>query len=123
MAEAIKYIEKLGLENISSWEKELTQYALEKLKEIPEIEIYNPGANKSAGIISFNLKGIHPHDVAYLCDEDKIAIRAGHCCVMPLMTKLGIPGGVCRASFYIYNTMEDIDKLVKTLKKIVRKFE
>ncbi len=123
LAESIKYLEKIGLENISLWEKQLTKYALEKLKEIPGITIYNPGIEKSSGIISFNLKEIHPHDVAYLCDENKIAIRAGHCCVMPLMTKLGIPGGVCRASFYFYNTFEDVDKLIKSLKKIMGKFE
>jgi cysteine desulfurase/selenocysteine lyase len=123
LAESIKYIQKIGLEDISEWEKTLTNSALKKLKEIPGIEIYSPGIEKSTGIVSFNIKGIHPHDVAYLANENKIAIRAGHCCVMPLMHKLGIPGGVCRASFYLYNTLEDIDDLVEAIKKIKEKFE
>lgn len=123
LAEAIQYIKKIGLENIKKYEKELLKYALDKLKEIPNIDIYNPGTEKSAGIVSFNLKGIHPHDVAYFLNEYKIAIRAGHCCVMPLMKKLGIPGGVCRASFYIFNTKEDIDKLIEGLKELKKRFD
>ena len=118
LGEAIKYLEKIGLENIFEWEKQLTNYALEKLKEIPGIKIYNPGADKSAGIISFNLGKIHPHDVSALLNEKGIAIRAGHCCVMPLMKKLGIPQGVSRISFSIFNTFEEIDKLIEVLKEI-----
>jgi len=123
LAEAIQYIEKIGLTNIEKYEKELLKYALDKLKEIQGITIYNSGTEKSSGILSFNLKGIHPHDVAYFLNEYKIAIRAGHCCVMPLMKKLGIPGGVCRASFYIFNTKEDIDKLIEGLKELKKRFE
>ena len=118
LGEAIKYLEKIGLENIFEWEKQLTNYTLEKLKEIPGIKIYNPGADKSAGIISFNLEKIHPHDVSALLNEKRIAIRAGHCCVMPLMKKLGIPQGVSRISFSIFNTFEEIDKLIEVLKEI-----
>ncbi len=121
LAESIRYIEKIGIRNIAEWDSKLKNYALEKLKEIPGIKIYNHGKNKSVGIISFSLKGIHPHDVAELLNEKRIAIRAGHCCTMPLMKKLGI-SGVSRASFSIYNTFEDIDLLVETLKKIQEKF-
>lgn len=122
LAEAINYLEKIGVKNIAEWDKKLKNYTLEKLKEIPGIKIYNHGKNKSVGIISFNLKAIHPHDVAELLNEKRIAIRAGHCCTMPLMKKLGI-SGVSRVSFSIYNTFEDIDLLVETLKKIQEKFE
>jgi len=118
LGEAIKYLEKIGLENIADWERQLTNYALEKLKEVPQIKIYNPGLDKSAGIISFSLGKIHPHDVSALLDEKGIVIRAGHCCAMPLMKKLGIPQGVSRISFSIFNTFEEIDKLIDVLKEI-----
>ena len=121
LAEAIRYIEKIGIENISNWEKELLKYTLSRLKEAPGIKIYNPGANNSVSIVSFNLKGIHPHDVAELLNNDGIAIRAGHHCAMPLMEALSV-NGVCRASLYIYNTFEDVDALASALKKITEKF-
>ncbi len=123
LAEAVHYMEKIGMENIHNWERELTRYALEKMKDIEDIEIYNPGAEKSAGIVSFNIKGVHPHDVAGLLNENKIAIRAGHHCAMPLMEVLKSKGGVCRASFSVYNTFEDVEALVKGLKNIKEKFE
>ena len=115
------FLEKIGLENIAGWEKQLTDYALKKLKEIPQIEIYNPDSDKSAGIISFSLGKIHPHDVAALLNDKGIVVRAGHCCAMPLMKKLGIPQGVSRISFSIFNTFEEIDKLTNTLKEIETK--
>ncbi|MBS3071301.1 SufS family cysteine desulfurase [Candidatus Pacearchaeota archaeon] len=122
LSEAIKYIENIGLENIHEWEEELTDYVIKKMREIPEIEIYHP-KEKSAGIISFNLSGVHPHDIASLLNDYKICVRAGHHCAMPLMEKLKIPhGGTCRISFYIYNTFEDIDRLVEALKEINKKF-
>jgi len=121
LREAIKYLEEIGLKNIADWERELTKYALKKLGEIPEIKIYNPGSDKSAGIISFNLEKIHPHDVSSLLNEKRIAVRAGHGCAMPLMKKLGIPQGVSRISFSIFNTFEEIDKLTDALKKIMVK--
>jgi len=123
LGEAIKYLEKIGLKNIADWEKELTEYTLKKLKEIPGIKIYNPMANKSAGIISFSLGKIHPHDVSALLDEKGIVIRAGRCCAMPLMKKLGIPQGVSRISFSIFNTFEEIDNIIEALKKIKERFE
>lgn len=121
LAEAIRYLKKIGLENISDWERQLTNYALEKLKEVPQIKIYSPSADKNAGIISFSLGRIHPHDVSALLNEKGIAIRAGHCCAMPLMKKLGLPQGVSRISFSVFNTFEEIDKLVNALKEIKAK--
>ena len=113
---AIDYLENIGFDKIQEYEKELTQYALEKLTQLENIEIYNPGSEKSSTVISFNLKNIHPHDVATILNDNNIAIRAGHHCCMPLMKKLGI-SGTCRASFSIYNNKEDVDKLVEALKK------
>ncbi len=125
LAEAIKYLEGLGLDNIKKWETELLAYALRSLKEIEGVKVYNPGAEKSSSTISFTLDGIHPHDVAELLNKDGIAIRAGHMCAMPLIESLGLTskGGLCRASFSFYNTFEDIDALTKSLKKINEKFK
>ena len=121
LGKAIEYLEKIGLENIAGWEKQLTNYALKKLEEIPQIEIYNPDLDKSAGIISFSLGKIHPHDVAALLNDKGIVVRAGHCCAMPLMKRLRTPQGVSRISFSIFNTFEEIDKLTNTLKEIETK--
>ena len=121
LGKAIEYMGKIGMGNISNWGKRLTNYALDKLKDVEGIKIYNPGRNVSS-IISFNLLGIHPHDVASLLDSYGITIRAGHHCNMPLMKILGV-SGTCRISFSIYNTFEDVDMLVFALKKIKEKFE
>ena len=121
LAEAIRYIKKIGIKDIVEWDKQLLQYTLNKLKDVKGIEVYNPGINNGVGIISFNLKGIHPHDVSELLNKEGVAIRAGHHCAMPLMKALNV-SGTCRVSFYIYNTFEDVDKLVKSLKKIRGRF-
>ncbi|MEX0920080.1 MAG: cysteine desulfurase [Candidatus Pacearchaeota archaeon] len=118
---AMKYLQKIGVENIDKWEKKLLAYALSKMKDVPGIKIYN-NSKQGSGIISFNLEKVPPHDVASLLDGYGITIRAGHHCCMPLMKKLGIQG-TCRVSFYLYNTFEDVDKLVDALKKISRRFE
>ncbi len=123
LAEASRYIQKIGINNINSWERELTGYALRKLNNIDSIKIYNPGSDKSSSLVSFNIKNIHPHDVAELLNKKKIAIRAGHQCAMPLMEKINTHGGVCRASLSIYNTFEDVDALVDALKEIREKFK
>lgn len=120
LAEAIKYLKKIKITNIEKYEKELIKYLLKKIEKIKKIEIYNSMKN-TAGILSFNVKGIHSHDIASLLDDYNIAIRAGHHCTMPLMKKLKI-SGTARVSFYFYNTKEDIDKFVKALKKIVERF-
>lgn len=122
LAEAVKYIKKMGIKNIERYERRLTKYALEKLKTIKDIEIYSPNYKHSSNIISFNLYGIHPHDVAEILNEKEIAIRAGHHCCMPLMKKLKIPG-TCRISFSIYNNREDIHDLINTLKLVKKIFK
>ena len=122
LGNSIDYLKQIGFDKIQKHESELFEYALEKLHKIKDIKIYNPGKNKSAPVISFNLQDIHPHDIAHILNDYNIAIRAGHHCCMPLIKKLGILGackvsGVCRASLSIYNTKEDIDKLIAALKK------
>ena len=120
LGEAINYLNKIGVENINAWEKELLKYATDKIKEIEGIKIYFNDKNYS-GILSFNIKDIHPHDVASVLDNSNIAVRAGNHCTIPLMKRLGVSGTV-RASFYIYNTFEDIDELVEGIKKVKEKF-
>lgn len=116
LAEAIKYLESIGLDNILEYEHELTAYAYEQMSAIEGLEIYGPTVDKRAGLITFNLEGVHPHDLATALDSHGIAIRAGHHCAQPLMKWLG-QSSTARASFYIYNTKEEIDQLVTSLKE------
>ena len=121
LAAAIDYLKNIGIENIEEREKELFEYAMKKMKKIKGIKIYSP--KNSSSIISFNLEGIHSHDIATILDSKNICIRAGHHCTMPLMNKLGI-AGTARLSLYFYNTKEDIDSLIQGLeeaKKIFKK--
>ena len=113
---AVDYLNEIGLKNIYKHEKELLTYALDKLKEIPWIELYGPEVENRIGVISFNVDGVHPHDVSWILDNEGIEVRSGNHCAQPLMRRLGIENSV-RVSFYIYNTKEEIDKLVKTLIK------
>jgi len=116
---AIDYLNKIGMKNIRQHEKELTKYALDKISEIKGIKIYGPiDPEIRGGLITFNLEGIHPHDVASLLDSEYgMAIRSGHHCAQPLTERLGTYA-TCRASFYIYNTKEEIDVLIEGLKKV-----
>ena len=113
---AIDYLNEVGLDAIAAYEHELAAYALERLSEVPGIELYGPPADRRAGIVSFNLGEIHPHDVAQILDMDAVAIRAGHHCCQPLMRKLGV-AATNRASFYLYTIPEEIDRLVDGLHK------
>ncbi len=118
---AIDYLEALGMENVRAHEVELTEYALARLRTLDDITIYGPpDARDRGGVISFNLGDLHPHDVGTVLDRHGIAIRAGHHCTQPLMRALGI-AGTARASFYIYNTPEEVDVLVDALRS-ARKF-
>lgn len=115
---AIEYINKVGIDKIEAIEKELTSYALEKLGEIPHLTIYGTkDIAKKAGVISFNVDDVHPHDVATILDSYGIGIRTGHHCANPLMRYMEV-NATCRASFYLYNTKEDIDALANGLKNV-----
>lgn len=118
LAKAIEYIEKIGIENIHKRERELTDYAYEKLSQNPNIEMYFPREEKYRGVnIAFNIKDAHPHDVASILDHYFIAVRSGHHCAMPLHKSLCINAS-CRASFAFYNTKEEIDYFVKHLDEV-----
>jgi cysteine desulfurase/selenocysteine lyase len=109
--EALDYLSNVGLDAIYHHEQQLLSYALETLAEIPDLEIYGPkDPNKAGGIVSFNIPGIHPHDIGTILDAMGIAVRAGYHCAMPYMNAMEISGTV-RASFYLYNTLEEIDRL------------
>jgi cysteine desulfurase/selenocysteine lyase len=114
---ALDYLVKLGMKNVRAHEIEITSYALNRLKELGDVTIYGPhDANQRGGVISFNLTGMHPHDLGHILNESGIAIRAGHHCCQPLMKDLKAHG-TARASFYIYNTLEEVDIFVDALKQ------
>ena len=118
---AIDSLSNLGMDNVSAHEKAITKYALEKLKDINSVNVFGPAAEKKGAVLSFTMDGIHPHDVAQILDTEGIAVRAGHHCAMPLHEKFQIPA-TTRASFYIYNSLEDVDLLVKGLEKVIDYF-
>ncbi len=113
---AVDYLTDVGVQAIEEHEHELTGYALERLAEVDGLTAYGPPPERRAGIVSFNLEGVHPHDVAQILDMDGVAIRAGHHCCQPLMTRLGV-AATNRASFYLYTVREEIDRLVEGLQK------
>ena len=119
---AIEYLENIGMENVEKIEKNILEYALEKLQKLDFIEIYGPkNIEEHASVISFNIKGIHPHDVATVLNNNGVCIRSGNHCAQPLLRYMGIDS-TCRASFYIYNTKEDVDKLIEALYKTKEMF-
>ncbi len=113
---AVDYLTDVGVEAIEEHEHELTAYALERLADVEGLTAYGPPPERRAGIVSFNLEDVHPHDVAQILDLDGVAIRAGHHCCQPLMTRLGV-AATNRASFYLYTVSEEIDRLVEGLHK------
>jgi cysteine desulfurase/selenocysteine lyase len=114
---AVEYLQGLGMEQIRSHERYLTELALSRLREIPELRLFGPGdLDQQAGVISFTLGDIHPHDVAAILNEENVAVRAGHHCCQPLMDWLDTVA-TTRASFYVYNTEEDVDRLVAGLER------
>jgi cysteine desulfurase/selenocysteine lyase len=114
---AVDYLTGIGLDAIEEYEHELAGYALDRLGELDWVTTYGPPADRRAGIVSFNVEGIHPHDVAQILDWEGIAIRAGHHCAQPLMAKLGV-AATNRASFYLYTVRDEIDRLVDGLHKV-----
>ena len=120
---AVDYLEKIGMENIRKHEIDLTEYALESILSIKHLTVYGPrDPNYRGGVISFNIADIHPHDLATIMNDHGIAIRSGHHCAQVLMQRLDVPA-TSRASFYIYNTKEEIDKFVNAIKEAGRIFK
>jgi cysteine desulfurase/selenocysteine lyase len=114
---AIDYLEKFGMAAIEDHEQMLTQYALSEMKKIAGLKILGPdSANNRGGVISFTMEGIHPHDVGQALDDRGVAVRTGHHCAWPLMKRFGIVG-TTRASFYLYNSREDVDSLVSSIEE------
>ena len=113
---AVDYVSEVGLDAIAQHEQELVEYTLERLAELPWIETYGPPPARRAGIVSLNVEGVHPHDVAQVLDWEGVAVRAGHHCTQPLMTKLGVSATI-RASFYLYSIQEEVDRFVEGLEK------
>ncbi|MED4973087.1 cysteine desulfurase [Geobacillus kaustophilus NBRC 102445] len=111
---AIDFLEQVGLDAIAAHEHELAQYALERMADIDGVTVYGP--KERAGLVTFNIEGVHPHDVATVLDAEGVAIRAGHHCAQPLMKWLGVTA-TARASFYLYNTKEEIDAFIAALQK------
>jgi cysteine desulfurase / selenocysteine lyase len=119
---AVDYLGQFGMERVRSHERTLVDYAMEKLQEIPGITLYGPRDPEiHGGAISFTLPNIHPHDLATLVDREGIAVRAGHHCTQPLMDRLGVPA-TTRASFYIYNRVDEVDQLVSGIQKAQKVF-
>ena len=118
---AIDYLNAVGLDAIARHEHDLTEYALERLADIPGIRLFGPPPERRAGIVSFAFDDVHPHDVAQVLDWEGVAVRAGHHCCQPLMAKLGV-AATTRASFYLYTIPDEIDRLVQGLHRVRKVF-
>ena len=116
---AIDYLKKIGMEKIHKWDNRLIKYAMQQLKKINGVTIYGP--EERGAVISFNIEGVHAHDVAQILDSEGVAIRAGHHCCMPLMKVMGV-GSTARASFYLYNTEQEIDIFITAIHKVKKVF-
>jgi cysteine desulfurase/selenocysteine lyase len=114
---AVDYLNALGMDNVHAHEQELVAYAMDRLEEVPGLTLYGPTAEGRGGVTSFTLKEAHPHDVAQILDEYGVAVRAGHHCAMPIHERFGLPA-TTRASYYIYNTAEEVDQLILALYKV-----
>lgn len=118
---AVDYLTQFGMQSIQQHEQEIISYTLDRLAEIPQLRVIGPDAAHKGGVAAFVMDGIHPHDVAQILDQSGIAIRAGHHCAMPLHERFHLPAS-SRASFYLYNTMEEVDKLVEGIWKVKKVF-
>jgi len=118
---AVDYLSAVGLDRIQAYEKRLTEYALERLAEVPQLRVYGPRADQKGAVAAFTFASIHPHDLAQMLDVEGVAIRAGHHCAMPLHDYLSI-GASARASFYLYNTFSEVDVLIEALYKARKAF-
>ena len=123
LGSAIDYIEKIGYKEIQNVEEAITKYAVNELSKLDFLELYiTPHLENHSSVISFNIKGVHPHDVASILDSNGVCVRSGNHCAQPLLRYLGMDS-TCRASFSIYNTKEDVDNLAEALKKAYKMFE
>ena len=118
---AVDYLDGLGMDAVRAHELEITEYAYEAMSEVDGLTVYGPPPSRRAGVISFSLDGIHPHDLATIADRDQVCLRAGHHCAMPLMTRLGL-AATARASFYVYTLKSDVDRLVSSITEAQRIF-
>ena len=118
---AFDYLEGVGLDRIRAHERDLTEYALEALREVEDVTLFGPPAGERAGVVSFAVKGIHPHDLATILDRHQVAIRAGHHCAQPLMDRLDV-SATARASFYLYTKREEIDVMIDGIRDAQRIF-
>jgi cysteine desulfurase/selenocysteine lyase len=123
LAAAVDYLDAIGIERVRAHERDLVSYTLEKLPEVEGIHLYGPtDLDRRAGVAAFAIDGIHPHDIAELCDREAVCVRAGHHCAQPLMRCLGV-GATARASFHVYNSRDEVDRLVDALGKAREVFE
>ena len=118
---AVDYLSALGMDAVRAHELEITEYAYEALSDVEGLTLYGPPPSRRAGVVSFALEGIHPHDLATIADRDQVCLRAGHHCAMPLMTRLGV-AATARASFYVYTQKDEVDRLVGSIKEAQRIF-
>jgi len=119
---ALDYLSAIGMQNVRAHELEITEYALRRLSDVPGVTIFGPErAEDRGGVVSLELEGIHPHDVGQVLDSYGVAIRAGHHCAQPVMAALNVPATV-RASFYVYNTRDEVDALASALESTNRMF-
>ena len=114
---AVDYLTSVGMDAIAAHEHEITEYALERLEEVPGVKVFGPSVQDKGGVAAFTFDGVHPHDVAQILDQDGVAVRAGHHCAQPLHEKFGITA-TSRASFYLYNTKEEVDKMIEGIYKV-----
>jgi len=119
---AVDYLTALGMDAVRAHEREITEYAFEALSDVEGLTLYGPPPSRRAGVISFSVDGIHPHDLATIADRDQVCLRAGHHCAMPLMTRLGV-AATARASFYVYTQKDEVDRLVGSIKEAQRIFK
>ena len=117
MGAAVAYLNRIGMENIWHHEQDIVSYAMDRLQEVPGITVYGPEAEQRGGVTAFTLDGVHPHDISQVLDVDGIAVRAGHHCAMPLHERYNLVA-TARASFYLYNTYDDVDRLIEGLYKV-----
>jgi cysteine desulfurase/selenocysteine lyase len=119
--EALDYVSAIGLDAIERHEHELVEYAMARLADVDGVSVYGPPPERRAGIVSFNVDNVHPHDVSQVLDWENVAIRGGHHCTQPLMRRLGV-AATCRASFYVYSIPEEVDRLVDGVVKAKQAF-